>query len=153
MDRNGRVDNGNKMLHFLKWVRRNLIFDTDCVIVLTTEYAGNSLIFSNGKIGESQLPIVSSNSSHLKLHIKMFKYWSLWEAWAGFRFSASGEFWCQTTHCKSEKLVPLPVWISLQRSALGCCNRFPQEDWGEKNTWEITGQTLSKLQSNNQNWN
>lgn len=55
----------------------------------------------------------------------MFKHFNLWEAQSGCRISATGEFLCWTTHCESEKLVPLPVWKFLQKKALSCHNHFP----------------------------
>lgn len=55
----------------------------------------------------------------------MFEYCNLWEAQPSSRILATGEFLFWTTHCESEKLVPLPVWKFLQKRALSCHNHFP----------------------------
>lgn len=84
----------------------------------------------------------------------MFKYCSLWEAQSDSRISATEEFLCWTTHCKSEKLVPLPVWKFLQKRALSCYNHFPPGRPRQGKTHEkLLDRHLSKFQSNSQSWN
>lgn len=85
----------------------------------------------------------------------MFKQCSLWEAQPGSRISATGEFLCRTTHCESEKLVPLPVWKFLQKRTLSCHNHFPPRRLRGRKTHEklLDKHYLSKFQSNNQSWN
>lgn len=85
----------------------------------------------------------------------MFEYCNLWEAQPSSRILATGEFLFWTTHCESEKLVPLPVWKFLQKRALSCHNHFPPGRLRGKKMQEklLDKHYLSKFQSNNQSWN